>query len=95
MSAYYLGSVVHPDFISSKAAAKALWKFITSDTVYKDGSSAEVDVAMWALGSGDEGVIIDTRAMNVRTKNLAFDHFWKELELQLHSYKIVHTRRYG
>jgi hypothetical protein len=93
MSAY-MGSVVHLDFMSSKAASNAVWQFITVDTVYHKDVNTTAGV-IWALGSGDEGGIIDMRAMHGKTEDPAFDPFWKELEHQLHSYKTVHSRRYG
>jgi hypothetical protein len=90
----YLACVVHPDFISSKAAAKAVWQFIAGDTVQL-GRSDSATAALWALNSCDQDVIFDMRAMNGATKDPAFDPFWKELEEQLQSYKTVHSRRYG
>ena len=90
----YLGSVVHPDFIGTKAAAKAVWQFITGDTIQL-GRKECATAALWALNCCDQDVIFDMRAMNGATKDPAFDPFWKELEHQLHTYKTVHSRRYG
>jgi hypothetical protein len=89
-----LGSIVHPDFIGSKAAARAVWQFITGDTVH-DGKDSNGIAAMMALSTCDKGVVLDMRAMNGATRDPSFDHFWKELEQQLNSYKTVHSRRHG
>ncbi len=70
----YLGFVVHPDFIGTKAAAKAVWQFITGDTVQLGRNESEI-AALWALNSCDQGVILDMRAMNGATKDPAFDPF--------------------
>ena len=91
----YFGNVVHLDFIGSKAAAKAIWQFITGNNV-DAGNDAFVIASMWALNSCDQGIVLDLRSMNGgATKNHAFEPFGKELEHQLHAYKTVHSRRYG
>jgi hypothetical protein len=90
----YWNTVVHPDFIGSKDVANAIRQFITGNNV--DASNdASVIVTMWALNSCDQGIVLDMRSMNGATKNPAFEPFWKELEHQLHTYKTVHSRRYG
>jgi len=38
---------------------------------------------------------MDMRAMNGKTKYLAFVPFWEELKMQMESYKTVHSRRHG
>jgi hypothetical protein len=86
--------VVHPDIIGTKASTKAVWQFITSDTMQlgrKDCATA----ALWALNCCDQDVIFDMRAINGATKESVFNPFWKELPHQLHTYKTVHSRRYG
>ncbi len=70
----YLGSIVHPDFIGSKAAAKVVWQFITGDTMH-DGNDATVIAASWALSSCDQGTVLDMRAMNGATRDASFDPF--------------------
>ena len=90
----YLGHVVHPDFIGSKAAARAVWQFITGDNV-DSGNDACGIAALWALNSCDKGVIVDMRAMSGATKDACYDPFWKELEQQSNSYKTVHSWRHG
>jgi hypothetical protein len=70
----YLESVVHPDFIGSKVAARAVWQFITGDNVYS-GNDASVIAALWALYSCDKGVIFDMRAMNGASKDPCFYPF--------------------
>jgi hypothetical protein len=77
----YLGTIVSPDFIGTKAGAKAVWQFITGDNIDKTKEKSVI-YAIFSLYSCELGVILDTRAMNGKTKDLAFDPFWKELEHQ-------------
>ena len=71
----YLGAVVSPDFISTKVAAKAIWQFITC-YIIEAGNKVNVIAARWALNSGDKDIVMDMRAMNVKTKDHAFVPFW-------------------
>ena len=89
----YLGSVIGPDLICSKAAAKAIWQFITGSNV-DHGDESTVIAAMWAMHSGDKGIVLDMRTMNGKTKDAAFDPFFEEMRRQLESYKAVHSRRH-
>jgi hypothetical protein len=90
----YLGSVVGPDLICNKAAAKAVWQFITGSNV-DAGDESNIVRAMWAMHSGDKGIVLDMRTMNGKTKDPAFDPFFMEMGRQLESYKTVHSRRHN
>ncbi len=90
----YLGAIVGPDFIHSKCAAKAVWQFITGCSV-DAGCGGNAIAATWALHSCDKGIVMDMRAMNGKTKDPAYDHFWEELSRQLETYKTVHSRRHA
>ncbi len=58
-----------PDVINSKAAAKAVWQFITGSSV--DASNDEQVInALWALHSGNKDLVLDMRAMNGSRKTL-------------------------
>ena len=90
----YLGAVVNADFINSKAAAKAVWIYITGSNVEADYKE-NVIAAHWALCCGDKDVVLDMRAMSGKKKDEAYDPFWQELIRQLEEYKTVHSRRHG
>jgi len=62
----YLRSDVGSDLICSKAAAKVIWQFITSSNV-EHGDETNIIAAMWALHSGDKGIVLDMRTMNCKT----------------------------
>ena len=89
----YLGSAAGLDLICIKAAANAIWQFIIGSNV-DHGDESTIIAAMWALHSGDKGIVLDMRTMNGKTKDEAFDPFFEEMRRQLESYKVVHSRRH-
>ena len=93
----YLAAVVHPSFVHSKSAARAVWRFITGHPLPEndDASNQASSVALVAITSGMKDLVTDLRLLNGHETNDAFQPFWTELKSQLNDYIAVHSRRKG
>lgn len=93
----YMASVVHPSFVHSKFAARAVWRFITCNFMPEHDSQCPeaTAVAHIAMSYGIQDMVYDLRMFNGQDKNDAFEPFWAELKLQLNDYIAVLSRRHG
>ena len=75
-----MATVVTKHFISSKAAAHALFEFITGDAMPKSTLSTNaIATARFALNCQDPDIIVDLRKLNARVTNDLFDPFWAKM----------------
>jgi len=82
--ALFLSTVIHPSFIDSKAAACAMYNYLTRDHLPRErckgkGSNA-MDMTRLALASQDFDIIQILRELNGRPRNTLFDVFWGEIK---------------
>ena len=94
----FLATTVHPSFISSKAAACAMFKYLTGDNLPHGrckGKDIAMQVAELALATQDFGIVQDLRELNGRPKNTSFDVFWSEIKSLLSFHARVDDRRHG
>jgi hypothetical protein len=90
----YLATVVKTNFISSRAAAQAVYEFITGDVMPKSTLSSEaIAAARFALNSQDPDIIVDLRKLNGRITNDLFDPFWAKMAAVVEG--RVDDRRHG
>ena len=74
----FLATVVSPSFINSKAAACAIYTYLTGDLLPRERCKGKDDalvVAEVALAAQDPDTIPDLRILNGRPKNKVFDLF--------------------
>ena len=94
----FFSLAVKPSFVSSKAAAMALYEHITGERLPKDVGKAR-DYVVWmaelALITRDSCIMQDLRALNGRTGSPSYDVFWSELKIILESHASVDDRRHG
>jgi hypothetical protein len=94
----YFAHAVNPSFISSKAAAMAIYEHITGERLPKDAGKARdyaVRMAEVALLTQDFDIVHDLRVVNGRPESPLFDAFWSELKVLLESHARVDDRRHG
>jgi hypothetical protein len=96
--AMFLATAVHPSFIDSKAAACAMYKYLTGDNLPRErckGKDTAIHVAEMALATQDFEIIQDLRELNGRPNNTSFDVFWGEIKSLLEKHARVDDRRHG
>ena len=96
--AMFLSTTVHPSFIDSKAAACAMYKYLTGDNLPTErckGKESAIRVAEIALATQDFDIIQDLRELNGRPKDIAFDVFWSEIKSLVEAHARVDDRRHG
>eukprot|EP00951_Prasinocladus_malaysianus_P030174 scaffold282650_cov17-Prasinocladus_malaysianus.AAC.2 len=96
--ALYFAHVVNKRFISSKAAAKAVYEYITGDNLPVDHSTDKrhcIVMADFCLASQDFDIIQDLRDLNGRPKSKTFDAFWAALQQMAEEHERVPDRRHG
>jgi hypothetical protein len=96
--AMFLSTTVHPSFIDSKAAACAMYTYLTGDNLPRErcrGKDNAIQVAEIALATQDFEIIQDLRELNGRPKDKSFDVFWSEIKSLLESHARVDDRRHG
>ena len=96
--ALFLSTTVNPSFIDSKAAACAMYNYLTGDHLPRErckGKDNAMDMARLALASQDFDIVHDLRELNGRPRNTLFDLFWGEIKTLLESHARVDDRRHG
>ena len=96
--ALFFSIAVHPSFIDSKAAACAMYHYLTGDHLPRErckGKDSAIEMSRLALASQDPDIIHDLRELNGRPKNTLFDVFWGEIKCLLESHARVDDRRHG
>ena len=94
----FLASTVHPSFIHSRAAAKAIWEYITGDrlpTNHSKYSQNAITLSAFALASQDLDIATDLRTLNGRPDSGKFDCFLDTAKAYLESLARVDDRRHG
>lgn len=95
----YFTTVVKPNFASSKAAAAAMYEYITGHVLPRDRSKADsmaVQAALLALETGDYDIAEDMRTLNSRPNNQqGFQPFFDELAAFVKQHERVDDRRQG
>eukprot|EP00873_Tetraselmis_striata_P014838 jgi/Tetstr1/435102/TSEL_024070.t1 len=94
----FFALVSEPGFVSSKAAAQAIFEFVTGDVVPAQAQSkVGLATAFFALSSQiSKDLILDMRQLNGRHNNKLFDPLWDAvLTLMDENYKRVHDRRHA
>eukprot|EP00873_Tetraselmis_striata_P036041 jgi/Tetstr1/456305/TSEL_043061.t1 len=84
-----------PSFMSSKAAARAVFEYLTGGKLPFDGSDEAASLASYALFADDLYVIFDLRKLNGEAGSTEFDVFWTKLAAQLKEHKRVDDRRHA
>eukprot|EP00873_Tetraselmis_striata_P014883 jgi/Tetstr1/435147/TSEL_002607.t1 len=96
--ALFLAHVVNPTFIKTKAAAQAVYEYITSDRLPKQraaGHDHAILMSELALSCQDFDIITDLRELNGRPTSDLFDPFWDALAELMAEHSRVHDRRWG
>ena len=89
-----MSTVVNTNFISSTAAAQAVYEFITGNVMPKSSFGSEaLATARFALNYQDPDIIVDMRKLNARVTNDLFDPFWAKMAVVVEG--RVHDRRNG
>ena len=91
----YMAAVVNKSFVSSTAAAHAIFEFITGDRMATTCVTQEdaVEAARYALNCPDNDIIVDMRRLNARPKGDAFDKLWAKMSELVEG--RVNDRRHG
>jgi hypothetical protein len=89
---------VNPSFISTKAAAMAMYEYIIGEMLPRDVGKARdyaTRMAELALTRQDFDLVQDLRELNGRVESPLFDAFWSELKIPIESHARVDDRRHG
>eukprot|EP00873_Tetraselmis_striata_P002924 jgi/Tetstr1/423188/TSEL_001308.t1 len=91
----YYANVLKPSFMSSKAAARAVFEYLTGGKLPFDGSDEAGSPASYALFVDDPDIIFDLGKLNGEPGSTEFDVFWTKFAAQLEEHKRVDDRRHG
>jgi hypothetical protein len=94
----FIAHTVNPSFISSKAAAMAIYEYVSGERLPRDANKAKdtaIRMAELVLSTQDFNIVQDLRELNGRLESPSFDLFWIELKKILESHARVDDRRHG
>ena len=94
----FIAHTVNPSFISSKAAAMAIYEYVSGEMMPRDANKAKdtaIRMAELVLSTQDFDIVQDLRMLNGRPESPLFDLFWMELKKLLESHARVDDRRHG
>jgi hypothetical protein len=97
-SKVFIARVVNPSFISSKAAAMAIYEYAIGERSPRDANKAKesaIRMAELVLSTHDFDIIQDLRELIGRPESPLFDLFRSELNTLLESHARVDDRRHG
>jgi len=93
-----LASTVRPSFIKSKAVAKAIYEYISGDSLptnYCKGHQDVDEMAAFALAGQDLDSITDLRELNGHPESDTFERFCEEAAVYVESLARMDNRRHG
>ena len=94
----FIAHTVNPIFINSKAAAMAIYEYVSGERLPRDANKAKdtvIRMTVLVLSTQDFEIVQELRTLKGRLESPLFDMFWMELKKLLQSHARVDDRRHG